>query len=299
MATEEQLALFDLPEPKSQAHSFKPLRRTLWTEHKAKLIERYLYYFVLITRHGVYIDGFAGPQKPNQPDSWAAKLVLESEPRWLRNFFLCDRDPKQIEALERLRDEQPDVKGRTIEVFGEDFNKCVDQILRTERITEKTAAFCLLDQRAFECEWATVEKIAARKRGRKVELFYFVPTGWLNRSISGLRDFSVIERWWGKEDWRALHQANNHQKIEMFCQRFKDELGYDYAHAWPIYDRQGSQRIMYHMVHATNHPEAPNLMARAYRNATGRKEPLEQLKLEFESWAQSRGIRPEIIRDED
>ena len=299
MATEKQLALFDLPKLESQSHSFRRFRHPLWTEHKAKLIERYLYYFVLITRHGVYIDGFAGPQRPSQPDSWAAKLVLESEPHWLRNFYLCDSDPKQIVALESLRDAQPDVKGRTIEVFGNDFNSCVDQILRTDRITEKTAAFCLLDQRTFECEWATVEKIAACKHGHKVELFYFLPTGWLPRAISGLRDFSFAERWWGNEDWRALRHATNIQIVEMFCQRFKDELGYVFAHGWPIYDKHGSQRVMYHMVHATNHPEAPNLMARAYRNAIGRKEPLEQLQLEFESWARSRGITPEIVRDKD
>lgn len=177
MATEEQLALFDLPELESQAHSFKPFRYPLWTEHKAKLIERYLYYFVLITHHGVYIDGFAGPQNPSQPDSWAAKLVLESEPRWLRTFFLCDNHPKQIEALENLRDVQPPVQGRTIDIYDGDFNKYVDQILDTDQITEKTATFCLLDQRTFECEWATIEKIAARKQERKIELFYFLPTG--------------------------------------------------------------------------------------------------------------------------
>lgn len=45
------------PEPR-----VKPLINPIWTENKAKLIERYLYYFVLVTHHGTYIDGFAGPQ---------------------------------------------------------------------------------------------------------------------------------------------------------------------------------------------------------------------------------------------
>ncbi len=49
-----------------------------WTENKAKLIERYLFYFVLVTKHGTYIDGFAGPQ--GVPQNWAAQLVLETEP---------------------------------------------------------------------------------------------------------------------------------------------------------------------------------------------------------------------------
>ena len=117
MATEEQLTLFDLPEPEPQAHTFKPFRVALWTEHKAKLIARYLYYFVLITRHGVYIDGFAGPQDPSHAESWAAKLVLESEPRWMRNFFLCDLDAKQVEALQYLVDNQPSVKNARSRLF--------------------------------------------------------------------------------------------------------------------------------------------------------------------------------------
>ena len=28
----------------------------IWTENKAKLIERYLYYFVLVTKHGTYVE---------------------------------------------------------------------------------------------------------------------------------------------------------------------------------------------------------------------------------------------------
>ena len=52
-----------------------PLR--VWTENKARLVARYLYYFELITKHGTYIDGFAGPQDPKRPEAWAAKLVME------------------------------------------------------------------------------------------------------------------------------------------------------------------------------------------------------------------------------
>ncbi len=33
----------------------------VWTHNKARFIMRYLRYFVFITKHGTYIDGFAGP----------------------------------------------------------------------------------------------------------------------------------------------------------------------------------------------------------------------------------------------
>ena len=38
---------------------------------------------------------------------------------------------------------------------------------------------------------------------------------------------------------------------------------------------------MYYMIHATDHPDAPGLMDRAYRNAVLPKEPYEQLSLEL------------------
>ena len=83
---EQEQPLFDPadfpPADPKVSHTFAPLKYPLWTEHKAKLIARYLYYFVMITKHGTYIDGFAGPQN-DEPDMWAAKLVIESQPRWL------------------------------------------------------------------------------------------------------------------------------------------------------------------------------------------------------------------------
>ena len=72
MKEKDQPLLFDpsdLPPAcaKTSGHMFKPLTYPLWTKHKATLIARYLYYFVLITKHGTYIDGFSGPQN-NRPE---------------------------------------------------------------------------------------------------------------------------------------------------------------------------------------------------------------------------------------
>src|SRR5438093_13398208 len=82
-------------------------RNPIWTGCKAKLIERYLFYFVQITYHGTYIDAFAGPQEPDKPDMWSAKLVIESAPRWLKNFFLFDIEPAQVKLIENLCESQP------------------------------------------------------------------------------------------------------------------------------------------------------------------------------------------------
>ena len=101
----DQSTLFDLPPESKRESAFKHLKYPIWTENKAKLIERYLYYFVLITKHGTYIDGFSGPQEPDKPGMWSAKLVLESKPRWFRNFYLFEKDPAQISKLKKLKTE--------------------------------------------------------------------------------------------------------------------------------------------------------------------------------------------------
>lgn len=269
------------PQPK-----LKRPQHPVWTENKAKLIERYLYYFVLITHHGTYIDGFAGPQQPEVPAMWAAKLVLESEPMWFRHFYLFDIDKDKARALERLRDEQPavDSKGkklnRNIDVACADFNSAVYELLRSGSIGQKEATFCLLDQRTVECHWSTLKALSEYKQNdeRKIELFYFFAYGWIKRALAGFKkNTQEVVDWWGRDDWLELHNTRPQSIMETIVSRFRDELGYETATPWPIYERQQGGRIMYYMIHATDHPEAPHLMARAYDKAIQPKESPEQL----------------------
>src|ERR1700683_3910135 len=88
---------------------YKRIEHPIWTENKAQFISSYLKYFVQITKHGVYIDGFAGPQSFHNPESWCASLVLSSEPRWLRKFYLFEKSAKGYEALRKLADAESDV----------------------------------------------------------------------------------------------------------------------------------------------------------------------------------------------
>src|SRR5438046_2037276 len=72
-------------------------------------VQAYLEFFVQITKHGAYIDGFAGPQYFDKPDTWAAALVLESKPKWLRHFFLCELTKCGVTALKKLVKVRSDV----------------------------------------------------------------------------------------------------------------------------------------------------------------------------------------------
>lgn len=278
----QQYEMFDGASPTPlRTIALRSLDRPLWTQNKAKLIERYLYYFVLVTKHGTYIDGFGGPQSPQNEEMWAAKLVLESRPRWLRKFVLGDLDKNQVKRLQALKDSQPPKEKkepkREVIITQGDFNKKADEAL--SHVKPNQAAFCLLDQRTFECKWATVERVSRYKAtGKKIEIFYFLPVGWLPRAASGLKDpTTFLKAWWGRNDWDKLITSQVQMMADMTSRRFTEELGYAFAHAWPIRERESGGRILYYMVHASDHPLAPGLMRRAYSKALDQPEPPDQL----------------------
>ena len=262
----------------------KRLKYPLWTENKARLIEHYLYYFVLITRHGTYIDGFAGPQRPENPDMWAAKLVLETKPAWLRHFHLYDNDPRQFEHLALLKDTQVLENKRKINIYCGDFNALVHDLLSADSIGPREATFCLLDQRTFECHWNTVKTLAKHKGGsdHKIEIFYFFGIGWFRRAIAALKNDDALKSWWGRDDWEDLRTMRPQSILDELVSRFRAELGYASVKSWPIFEYKDSKAIMYYMIHATDHRIAPGLMSRAYARAVGPRETPEQFLLEFQ-----------------
>ena len=287
-SVDEQPTLFAIGPPVAVEPEVKKPRYPVWTENKAVLIQRYLRYFVLVTKHGTYIDCFAGPQDPAKPNMWAAKLVVESQPRWLRQIFLCEKSVKKVALLRDLvKAQAPRAKKepkRAIEVVRADCNAFVPGLLASGKLKPAEATFCLLDQRTFECDWATIVGLSRhRTKQYKIELFYFLANSWLERAIAGVKTKKTetkVQAWWGRPDWKALRTLSSVERADLVCKRLREELGYKSAKAWPIYEREDGGKIMYFMVHATDHPEAPKLMARAYNRAVMAPEPIEQLTLE-------------------
>ncbi len=199
---------------------------------------------------------------------WSAKLVLESQPRWFRNFHLYERHSKRFQQLQDLKDAQPLDPHRTIEVYFGDFNVRVQELLNKRSIKEKEATFCLLDQRTFQCHWSTVEALAGyKKEERKIELFYFLASKWLARAVRGIKNEAIIEKWWGRADWRDLRGMSPGKCANEMVRRFKTELGYNSAKPWPIFRTGRPGVVMYYMIHASDHADAPLLMRRAYDQA--------------------------------
>jgi hypothetical protein len=65
----------------------------------------------------------------------------------------------------------------------------------------------------------------------------------------------------------------------------KTELGYKHAYGWQIFSRNVGGKVLYHMIHATDHDEGPLLMNCAYRNALKRREPTDRLQRDLaEIW---------------
>ncbi len=248
----------------------RPIHRALWTRNKAALVREYLYLFVQVTHHGTYLDGFAGPQEAQAPDgseSWAAKLVLGVEQ--LRHFHLFEQSRDGIEALNALAIVHAADAGRTIRVWPGDMDVRMLELLASSVITPREATFCLLDQRTFECHWTTVEAIARCKPAGnyKIEIFYFLANRWMDRAIAEQEDPVPPTAWWGGPDWRALRGLRANERAEIFVRRFKEELGYRHVLAWPIYGAGTRGPVMFHMIHATDHPAAVTFMSRAYEAA--------------------------------
>jgi three-Cys-motif partner protein len=274
---------WEIPPAVGNAVAIDSLPSPIWTETKAQLIANYLRLFLMITKHGVYIDGFAGPQDRPNPDSWAAKLVVEMSPPWMKAFFLCELNKNSYAHLIDMLQGQPTIRARKIQAKHADFNEWVNEVLASGLITEKTASFALLDQRSTECHWATVKKLAEHKRsGNKIELFYFFPTGWIHRTVKATENKAELVAWWGDDSWKQVETVGQDQAQQLFLRKIQ-ALGYKDVKSWPISSRElGAGRTMYHMIHATDHLEAPKLMFRAYRNLIGNVPAGEQSQFPFE-----------------
>ena len=279
----EEPPLFDAGSQTSTEIDTKPQDRPVWSENKAELIARYLRLFVFITRHGTYIDPFAGPQTDRSDQAWTAQLILASEPKWFQNFHLFDNSSHKVRRLQHLADEHHD---RNVHIYEGNSNLVLPSVLPAGSIGEREATFCLLDQRTFECEWQLCQYIAQLRPGTtKVEQFYFLASGWLSRSLKAIstpEGEQRVEAWLGNDDWRSFAKLSSFGRVEHFVDRFRRELGYRSVKAWPIYKREGGTgKLMYYMIHATDHPEAPKLMARAYSQAVKPPDPIQQLPLGF------------------
>lgn len=274
----EEPSLFELPPPKTPEPLIKALPEAIWTESKARLIHQYLYLFVQITKHGCYVDGFAGPQQSGKPETWAANLVLEVA--LLEKFHFFEKNSKGLEALNELKAAH---SLRSIQIHPGDFNKSILKFLASGELDPSKATFCLLDQRTFECHWRSVQELATyKKKDYKIELFYFLANQWFGRAFSAQKNKTVLDAWWGGIGWEKLASLSSWERVLLMMNRFKEELGYKFVTPWAIREKKNGGHLMYYMIHATDHKDAPGLMRRAYDLAVRPADAKDQLSLTYD-----------------
>ena len=165
MATQTELFGDLRPAGRPRPHARQPpvdIEAPLWTIDKSRLIDEYIHHFLLVTKHGVYLDLFAGPQHVTDAENWSVRRVLERRTEGnpsIRHYAVCDIKRKQADRLRNLGRNHPSFR-----VYEGDANERVHEMLEGAPITAKTACFCLIDQRSFHCHWTTVEAVAQYKR---------------------------------------------------------------------------------------------------------------------------------------
>ncbi len=290
MAT--QTALFeDLSPDKPRSRKQTPpneISAPLWTADKAALIDEYIHHFLLVTRHGVYLDLFAGPQRAEDTENWSVRRVLERRTHGnpaIGHYAVCDQDPQQAQRLRDLGK-----KHEAFHVYEGDANDCIHKMLKDAPINPKKACFCLIDQRTFECHWSTVQAIARHKReGYKIEVFYFLAQGWIDRAWASTTDKARLAAWWGNENYEEFRDLSSVERARMLCRRFREELDYSYADPFSIHEKGHGSRTMYYMIHASDHPEACKLMSRAHQQVQRKKTGIAVVPLPFVK-SESRGL---------
>jgi len=262
--------LFGEVPPQSRPKKRKPVVQgvpALWTAQKSTLICEYLHLFLLLAKSGVYIDLFAGPQREKDKEYWTIKKVMERRTKGptFKYFAACDLDPKQVARLQMLKEQQKN-QPFDFEIYEGDANTRIEKMLQVAPIGAKIPCFCLIDQRTLECDWATVRRISEFKtEGYKIEVLYFLAESWFNRSWKSRKDDDErVKRWWGRDNYMDFLNLPSIERAHSMCSRFRDELRYEYAEPWTIYEHGTTGRTMFYLIHASDHGDARRLMSEAY-----------------------------------
>ena len=136
MATQTELFSDLRPAGRPRPHVRQPpvgIEAPLWTIDKSRLIDEYIHHFLLVTKHGVYLDLFAGPQHATDAENWSVRRVLERRTEGnpsIRHYAVCDIKRKQADRLRNLGRNHPSFR-----VYEGDANERVHEMLEGAPIT--------------------------------------------------------------------------------------------------------------------------------------------------------------------
>ena len=87
------------------------LGTTVENQHFAdQRIDEYIHLFLVVTKHGVYLDLFAGPQRASDTTNWSVRRVLDrrsvGNPA-IHHYAVCDSDSRKAQRLRDLGQRHP------------------------------------------------------------------------------------------------------------------------------------------------------------------------------------------------
>ena len=243
----------------------------LWTAEKSALIDEYIHLFLVVTKHGVYVDLFAGPQRVEDTESWSVRRVLErrtvGNPS-IRHFAVCDKDPGQAQRLRELGSRHPSFR-----VYPRRRERGNPHNPRGSRDRDEYGV--LLSDRPAHLR----VPLGHRENGRAAQIggpqnrAVLLPRARLARSRPEQGEPGEAPGPGGAMETTVSSSAFDRiERANALCRRFRDELKYEHAMPFAIQERGANSRIMYYMIHASDHRRAAELMSQAYRTVRERRQ---------------------------
>lgn len=271
-----------------------------WTEQKLEILQAYLPAFTSAAKNRasgktVYLDLFAGgteniSRTSGEEISGSPRVALNTEPPFTKVIlFELAQNASRLES--ELVGNYPD---RDITVVQGDCNAMVEKVLDSLHADDLGWAptFALVDQYAAEVTWATLEKLAAHKKGSrfKTELWLLFAHAMLPRGLGGeaagdgSRYSDRVDAMYGTTQWRAAHQARHFklltaaalrtELVNLMRWRLEEDLGYDKTHTFDMKNTTGSP--LYTMIFATDNQAGDDIMSAIYAKAAQRQPVMRQ-----------------------
>lgn len=268
-----------------------------WTRAKLRILEDYLPAFLTASggraKEIVYLDAFAGEGRgldrvTGEEFKGSARIALDaSQAGGFTRLRYFEQASKARELQDRLRVDYPD---RDIVVYGGDCNLTMREALDELQDVRWAPTFAFIDPDGMELSWATLELLAAHKRGYrrdaskreyKVELWLLFPTQGLVRTLS-LDPTKIVEadrdradRLFGTGEWRLIYDLRRSGDIDaatardeyvnLLRWRLEKVLGYATTHPLELKNTRGG--TIYHMVFATDNQAGERIMSDLYARA--------------------------------
>ncbi|MHB8377436.1 MAG: three-Cys-motif partner protein TcmP [Dehalococcoidia bacterium] len=249
-----------------------------WTARKLEQLSAYLDAFAkATTRAGerYYIDAMAGCGEcvagaTGAPVPGSAWRAVNAKPQFT-GIHLVELDRRSAAHLANQMS-----RFENVHVHQGDCNVVIprDVLPHVSRIAP-TLAF--LDPTGVQPSWALVEQLARHRRGtagRKIELLIlFAFDMFINRWLVNERLWSHMDSFFGDQRWRkeweeskARAEAIDERRMRfmhLYMSRLRDDLGY--KHVEPHGPLKKGNRVLYHMIFATDHDDAKRIMADVWK----------------------------------